>query len=117
MSDTPRTDEVVATLASPEVAWVRLALHSRNLERENAVLCRQLAEALKDTERLDAIASEYLKIEPVDVPTGEGDCDVHWVATHFFQAPPQERELARTYEDDLRRLLDDAIRQLKEQSA
>ncbi len=45
MSDTPRTDEVVATLASPEVAWVRLALHSRNLERENADLRRQLAEA------------------------------------------------------------------------
>lgn len=62
-----------------------------------------------DTERLDFIASEYLRVDCFDMPTGQGDADVGWRLEQQFQQAPHMRVIACVYKDDLRACIDAAI--------
>lgn len=67
-----------------------------------------LRAASADAGRLDFLASEYIKVEPINLPTGAGDYDVGWRLTNFHQQPPCERVVAELFRDDLRAAIDAA---------
>lgn len=62
----------------------------------------------RDSDRLDAIASEYLYVEPFDMPTGAGDADVGWRIRQDFGGTKGITIVAEVYEDDLRAAIDAA---------
>lgn len=62
----------------------------------------------RDSDRLDAIASEYLYVEPFDMPTGMGDADVGWRIRQDFGGTKGIAVVAEVYEDDLRAAIDAA---------
>jgi len=64
----------------------------------------------KDAERLNFIASEYIKIDPFSIPTGGDDADVGWCLSQYYMAKPNEREIHRHYNDDLRSAIDSAMK-------
>lgn len=63
---------------------------------------------LTDTYMLDAIASNYWKLEPFEMPTGQGDADVGWRVVEFHQQEPRERVIAEVFKDDPRAALEAA---------
>jgi hypothetical protein len=76
-----------------------------------AALCDVVAFAAEQQEGGDAAMLDWLKNEScdlrcIDMPTGAGDSDVHWVVIEHHMAAPHEREIGRSYTDDPR----DAIR-------
>lgn len=59
---------------------------------------------LVDSQLLDFIASEYLSVQPFDMPTGQGDADIGWQVVE-----PGGRILAEVFHDDLRAALQAAL--------
>ena len=45
---------------------------------------------------LDALAANYWKLVPFDMPTGQGDADVGWRVIEFHETSPRERVIAET---------------------
>ncbi|KQP36101.1 hypothetical protein [Pseudorhodoferax sp. Leaf274] len=66
------------------------------------------AAAHPDTERLDCLRDYCLDLRCIDVPTGAGDGDVHWVVIEHHMAKPHEREIGRSYSHDPRAAIDAA---------
>lgn len=63
-----------------------------------------------DTKRLDAIADNYWKLDPFDMPTpGGDDADVGWKVIQYHRGQPREREVAVVYRDDPREAIDAAM--------
>jgi hypothetical protein len=94
-TDTSLTPEPLVTLAACE-AYARALAAARGQE---------------DAARLDWIASEYLTVEPFDMPTGQGDADVGW---RVFQYHGRERKLIAEHHVDNVRAAIDAARQQEE---
>ena len=69
-------------------------------------------DALDDTALLDFIQSESWDLRSIDVPTGAGDSDVHWQVIEHHMAAPHEREVGRSYSDDPREAIRDAVGRL-----
>lgn len=70
----------------------------------------EFAELVADKARLDAIQSEYWKVDPFALPTpGGDDADVGWRVSSYYQAEPKECEVATEYSDNLRTAIDQAI--------
>jgi len=68
------------------------------------------ADVHPDTKRLDLIQNEFLRLDPIDLPTGGGDADVGWTVSQYHQGEEAPRVLVRFYEDDARGALDAAQR-------
>ena len=73
-------------------------------------LARTLAAAHPDTERLDALAANYWKLDPFNMPTGGDDADVGWRVIQYHMGKPQERTVAEVYRDDMRAAIDAAMK-------
>jgi hypothetical protein len=69
-------------------------------------LLKELDEKTKDAERLDFIAREYLCIEPFDMPTGQGDANVGWIAKQYRMGMIVPVTVAKVYQDNVRDLID-----------
>lgn len=65
-----------------------------------------------DSKRLDAIASEYWRLDSFSMPTGYGDADVGWRVLGYFEGSPAERVIAEVYNDSPRAALDAAMARL-----
>jgi hypothetical protein len=90
-----------------ELQRSRLLLAALQAERD--ALRSALEQRDGDAERLDAIASNYWKVDSFEMPTGQGDADVGWKISAYFQAEPRERVVAQVWHDDLRAAIDAAI--------
>lgn len=64
----------------------------------------------EDTKLLNWLREESCDLRCIDVPTGQGDGDVHWVVVGHYQAQPIEREVGRSYSDEPREAIRDAMR-------
>lgn len=66
--------------------------------------------AVDDAALLDAMAREYWKLDPFDMPTpGGDDADVGWRVIEYHGDEPREREVAVHYADDPRAALRAAL--------
>jgi hypothetical protein len=64
---------------------------------------------LTDAYLLDALRSNYWKLEPFEMPTGQGDADVGWRVTDYHESVPRERTVAEVFHDDPRAALAAAV--------
>ncbi|MBB4604178.1 hypothetical protein GGR59_000383 [Xanthomonas arboricola] len=62
----------------------------------------------RDAERIDAIAREYWRLDPIEIPTGAGDADVGWRVSKFVM-PNRIQFVAEAHVDDLRQAIDAAM--------
>jgi hypothetical protein len=79
---------------------------SKNKAAALRSLLKEFDEKTKDAERLDFIAREYLCIEPFDMPTGQGDANVGWVAKQYRMGMIVPMTVAKVYQDNVRDLID-----------
>lgn len=69
------------------------------------------SEGAADKTLLDAIASNYWKLEPIESRTpGGDDADVYWRVSDFYRAEPRERVVAESFRDDPRAAIREAIK-------
>lgn len=59
-----------------------------------------LCEASTGTDLLDALRDNSWKLEPFEMPTGQGDADIGWRVVGFYMGKPKERIEATVYTDD-----------------
>ena len=59
-----------------------------------------LCEASTSTDLLDALRDNSWKLEPFEIPTGQGDADIGWRVVGFYMGKPKERTEATVYTDD-----------------
>jgi hypothetical protein len=69
----------------------------------------KLAEAEKDAKRLNYVASEYIKLDPFDIPTWSDDASVGWRLSEYRIGKPSEVVIHEHYNDDPRAAIDAAI--------
>ena len=55
---------------------------------------------LTGTDLLDALRDNSWKVEPFDMPTGQGDADIGWRVVEYYMDKPTERTVAEVYKDD-----------------
>ena len=67
----------------------------------------------EDAKLLNALTSEYWKLDPFSIPTGGGDADVGWRVVQYHEGKPTERTVAEVYTDDPRAALRAAIKSHK----
>jgi hypothetical protein len=91
----------------PNALYTAAQLHAYAL----SALAAARGQEGEDAARLDWIASEYLTVEPFDMPTGQGDADVGW---RVFQYHGRERKLIAEHHVDNVRAAIDAARQQEE---
>ncbi|WP_206515878.1 dATP/dGTP pyrophosphohydrolase domain-containing protein [Xanthomonas arboricola] len=65
-------------------------------------------DGLRDAERIDAIAREYWRLDPIEIPTGAGDADVGWRVSQFLM-PNRIQFVAEVFVDDPRQAIDAAM--------
>jgi hypothetical protein len=100
------TPDITAENALTIVLNHLMRIKSKYISRDTSAL-----DAItKDAERLNFISSEYIKIDPFSIPTGGDDADVGWCLSQYYMAKPNEREIHRHYNDDLRSAIDAAIK-------
>jgi len=68
----------------------------------------RLKEVEADAERLDAVAENYWRLAPFDMPTGSGDANVGWEIVKYQQGPVPEFIVAQEFSDDPRKAIDAA---------
>ncbi|NIK50310.1 hypothetical protein [Xanthomonas arboricola] len=73
-------------------------------------------DGLRDAERIDAIAREYWRLDPIEIPTGAGDADVGWRVSQFVM-PNRIQFVAEVFVDDPRQAIDAAMRATHPQPA
>lgn len=72
---------------------------------------RQLAEAQKDTERVDGIANEYFQIEAFAMTAGlDDDADVGWRIYQSHCGEEKPRLIVEQFKDDFRQAIDAAMK-------
>ena len=76
------------------------------LVKEHNRLRAELKASQADVERLTYIASEYLKIDSFNIPTGQGDADVGWRISQYRMGWPSEKVMHEHFSDDLRAAID-----------
>lgn len=64
---------------------------------------------LTDTQRLDALRENSWDLRCLDVPTGQGDADIHWSVIEHHMSKPHEREVGYSHSDDPRAAIDNAL--------
>lgn len=71
-------------------------------EQNGMVACAAPAQevGLTYTDLLNALRDNSWKVEPFDMPTGQGDSDIGWRVVEFHMSKPTERTVAEIYTDD-----------------
>lgn len=83
--------------------------YAEQLGRELAKATSEIQALTDDAARLDWLRENSCDLRCIDVPTGGGDGDVHWVVVEHYMAKPHEREIGRAYSDEPREAIDAAI--------
>ena len=107
-----------APVVSPDVDFLLKAIADHvtvrsELFTENQSLKTELEAARKDSDRLDFIAGEYIKVDSFEMATGGDDADAGWRLSQYHMGKPRERVLVEYYRDNLRAAIDTAIEQAK----
>lgn len=68
---------------------------------------------MSDTRLLDALIHNSWDLRCINVPTGGDDYDIQWIVIEHHQAEPCEREVGRSFNDDPREAISDALKNQK----
>ena len=92
-----------------ESAWQVWQTSAERSAKRIAELEAEVARLKADSERLDAIASEYFSLEPFAISYGD-DADVGWTVLQHHCGESGPRIIAMAYRDDLRAVIDEAMK-------
>lgn len=69
-------------------------------------------DVLGDSKMIDWLRDETCDLRCINVPTGGDDCDVRWAVIQHHMAEPHEHEIGRSFTDEPREAIRDAIKRL-----